>query len=478
MSASVRMQNLNKIANCNGDRYRVTFVPASSIKPSPENETIYGPIDTGSVEFAALVDSIRTRDLSDPLSVTADFVVKSGHRRLAACDKLGYAAIPCHVDTKRRNEYTDEEWLAELAAYNPQRAKSVGAMFREAILRDSKTLEDTTAAVRRVGATHFPSFEPEYAEIDGSKQIDKISANRKEFLNAAIKVISELEDFWPLSVRQIHYRLLNNPPLKSTPERSKFDIEHYRYRNDKASYRALVDLLTIARYRGHIPFHVIDDSTRPFEHNNGFESVTQFVEREIDNFLLGYHRDKQKTPPIYIEVLGEKNTLFNIIAPICREYYVPMQIGRGYSGPSIFHKMARRFEASQKDEMTLLAISDCDPEGLDLMRDAVVTLRDIWDIPLNCHRVGVTRDQIDELDLAEDFNPAKDTSPRFDAYVAEMGTERTWECEALPPDYLQGELSSSIEANMNREIFRAEQEHEKKDVKELHRLRTELMRQF
>ena len=263
-----------------------------------------------------------------------------------------------------------------------------------------------------------------------------------------------------------------------TPRRSKFDTERYRYRNDLASYRALSGLLTAARYHGKIPFHVIDDPTRPFQRNNGYANMKEFVEDEINDFLLGYHRDKQTTQPIHLEVLGEKNTLFNIIDPVCRKYYVPMQIGRGYSGPSIFHKIANRFTGSGKSEMTLLVISDYDPEGLDLARDAVTTLRDVWNIPINYHRVGVTREQIDGLDLAEDFNPAKDTSARFDAFVRETGAAKTWECEALPPDYLQDALSTAIEQNMNMDTFRAEREREEKDIKELHRLRTKLMRQF
>lgn len=372
--------------NCNNgaNRYQVTFIPAVDIIPSDENEQVYGAVDTKSAEFAALVESIETKGLEDPISVTADFYIRSGHRRDAACCKLGIEMIPCHVGDKRRDEYTDEEWLAELAAYNTQRVKSVGAMLREAILRDSATVEDTAAAIRRVRATHETTAEPpEYVDVGGSKRIDNISENRMDFLNAAIRVINDQKKFWPLSVRQIHYRLLNDPPLMLTPERSKFDIEHYRYRNDRASYQALSKLLTAARYHGKIQFHVIDDPTRPFQRNDGYVNIKEFVQEQTDNFLLGYHRDKQKTQPIHIEVLGEKNTIFSILDPVCREYYVPMQIGRGYSGPSIFHKMAQRFEASRKDEMTLIVISDYDPEGLDLARDAVATLRGIWDIRVN-----------------------------------------------------------------------------------------------
>jgi ParB-like nuclease family protein len=189
--------------NCNGDRYQVTFVPEREIISPPENERLYGPIDTNSNEFAALVESIRTRGLENPISVTADRVALSGNRRLAACRSLGYETIACHVKEIRRDQMTDAEFLAELAAYNPQRVKSIGAMLREAILRDSATPEDTAASVRRVRATYAPSFEPEYIEIDGSKQIDNISESKLDFLNAAIEVINDLKSFWPLSVRQV-----------------------------------------------------------------------------------------------------------------------------------------------------------------------------------------------------------------------------------------------------------------------------------
>jgi hypothetical protein len=195
--------------------------------------------------------------------------------------------------------------MALLASYNLQRVKTVASLLREAIPRDSKTVEATAAAVRRVHTTRMASEDPEYIEIDGSKHVEQIAPNRMEFLNAASAVIEELKDYWPLSIRQVHYRLLNDPPLMM--KRTKFDVEDkYRYRNDKTSYQALSRLLTGARYHGHIPFHVIDDPTRPFSRNWGFDDLTEFVEYSVREFLLGYHRDKQTTQPIHIEVLGEK----------------------------------------------------------------------------------------------------------------------------------------------------------------------------
>jgi hypothetical protein len=208
-------------------------------------------------------------------------------------------------------------------------------------------------------------------------------------------------------------------------------------------------------------------------------NVAEFIEDEIAYFLTGYVLDKQRSQPIHVEVFCEKNTLLGIVAPVCKRYNVPLTSGRGFAGPSIWRKMAGRYKASGKLDMVVLAVSDHDPEGFELVDDCIRSLRDLWGIKcLDLHRVAVTEGQIDELDLHEDFNPAKESSPRVDAFVRETGAAKTWECEALPPDYLQDALSTAIEQNMNMDIFRTEQEREEKDLKELRRLRTKLMRQF
>jgi hypothetical protein len=101
--------------------------------------------------------------------------------------------------------------------------------------------------------------------------------------------------------------------------------------------------------------------------------------------------------------------------PICARYNIPLTSGRGFAGPSIWKKMAKRFRSSGKDRMVVLAVSDYDPEGFEPVDDCIRSLRDLWGIEsLKLHRVAVTHGQIndDELGLREDFNPAKETSKR------------------------------------------------------------------
>ena len=107
------------------------------------------------------------------------------------------------------------------------------------------------------------------------------------------RVPKRLEYFRPLPIRQVHYQLLNDPPLISEPQKSKFDAEHYRYRNDQKSYDALVELLKQARYSGEISMTIIDDPTRPQFVPWGYENVSDFIHSEVGGFLTGYCRSPQ-----------------------------------------------------------------------------------------------------------------------------------------------------------------------------------------
>ena len=245
-----------------------------------------------------------------------------------------------------------------------------------------------------------------------------------------------------ISIRQIHYRLLNNPPLKQVPKRSKFGREHYRYKNDQSSYNSLVDLLTSARYDGIVSMSCIDDPTRPQVTHGGFDSLSDFVQDQTDNFLDGFHRDRQFDQPYHIEVFGEKNTLNQMLHRACDRYYVPFSIGRGFCSIPVWRDMARRFHDSGKDNMTLIIVSDYDPEGLVLADDAIRSLA-LHGIRATGHRVAVTPEQIEELDLAEDFNPAKEGSKLLDGFEERTGDTKTWEVEALPPNYLVDQIRAA-----------------------------------
>src|SRR5690242_6220295 len=62
----------------------VRFLPLHSIRPSPENDRIYRPIDPSAPDILALRDSILEFGIKEPLVVTMDHYIISGHRRHCA----------------------------------------------------------------------------------------------------------------------------------------------------------------------------------------------------------------------------------------------------------------------------------------------------------------------------------------------------------------------------------------------------------
>lgn len=464
-----------KTSSRNGrDPYKVVWLPIDQIKPSPENDEIYGSIQHDE-QMDALIESIRRRNLlADPLRLTEDKFVMSGHRRLYAVRHLGWGKVPCIV-TKGERRAGNPAYHKVLTEFNPQRIKTPGSLLREALLRDNDPA-DTYAAIKQRREADL-EVDAEFMEVDGVKEIGSISDRRMPFLEAVQGVIESLGDYWPLSIRQIHYRLLNDPPLKQLPKRSKFDAEHYRYRNDRESYNSLVDLLTCARYHGQVSMTCIDDPTRPQKTWGGWNSVSEFVQREVDGFLTGYHRDRQQDQPRHIEVFPEKNTLYKIAERACSEYYVPFCVGRGFCSIPVWRDMAKRFRQSGKERMTLIVVSDYDPEGLELADDAIRSLA-LHRVPVDGHRIAVTPEQIEELGLAEDFNPAKETSSRFDSFVERTGDTKTWEVEALPPDYLVEQIKAAIEANMDMDLYERVCEEEEADCEKLTDIRVQIAGQL
>ena len=450
--------------------YAVDWLPIEAVHPSPENDDLYGAVQHDE-QMEALIKSIGRRGIEEPLIVTEDKFILSGHRRYFALKCLDFEVVPVRIKRGIRHEANDE-FHRLLAEYNPQRIKTAGSLLKEALLRldgsDARTLiRDHKQASVEVDA--------EFLKVDGVKSVSPVSDKKQGFLTAVQGVIDDLREYWPLSIRQIHYRLLNSPPLTSEPKKSKFKSEHYRYRNNRRSYEALVELLKSARYHGHVSMTCIDDPTRPMFAWRGWTGVSQFIQAQMEGFLTGYHRDRQLDQPRHIEVLGEKNTLLQILKPVCREYYVPLTLGRGYASIPVWRNIAKRFRASGKDRMTLITASDYDPEGLDLADDAIRSLKQLFGVPVDYQRVAVNRDQIDSLSLAADFNPAKETSSRLRGFVERTGGNETWELEALPPDYLRDQVRAAIEANMDMELYEQSLERELDDAEELAGFRRQLI---
>lgn len=145
----------------NHDRYAVEFVATTKIKPSPENDDIYGAISADD-QIDHLIASIDNRGLEEPLIVSSGDYIMSGHRRYHACTELGLDEIPVRRKGIERAENLND-WPKILAEFNPQRVKSPGALSREALLRESTA--DPAELLKRHHSSSVDKITTELQEI-------------------------------------------------------------------------------------------------------------------------------------------------------------------------------------------------------------------------------------------------------------------------------------------------------------------------
>jgi hypothetical protein len=426
-----------------------------NIFPSPENDKLYKPVDKSDPDFVALVDSVVAIGIKEPLVVTRDGYILSGHRRHAAAKEAGLDNLPCRVENiSHCND--PGQFIILLREYNRQRVKSLDEQLREEVVSASPeaAYESLIEHRRRSAEMQVDTF-----EISGEKVRCEISAAKKEFLAAIKSALSARRDYWPLSDRQIHYALLNDPPLKHA---SKPDS---RYANDAASYKNLTDLLTRARLVGLVPMNAIADETRPTANWNVFGSPQPFLRREIDGMFKGYWRDLMQSQPNHIEIIGEKNTIHSVVKRVAERYCIPYTIGRGYCSLPPRHAIAQRFKKSGKSKLVVLVLSDFDPDGEEIAHSLARSLRDDFGIQsIEPIKVALTAAQVEEFKLVP-FMKAKgsEDSTKRNNFVAKYGDD-VFELEALSPETLESLLTTAIDSVIDVEKFNAELDAEKADA--------------
>ena len=72
--------------------------PTLELHPAEENISVYRPVCADDSEILALADSIRKDGVLQPLVITKDKVILSGHRRWMAAQVAGLPTVPCVVE--------------------------------------------------------------------------------------------------------------------------------------------------------------------------------------------------------------------------------------------------------------------------------------------------------------------------------------------------------------------------------------------
>lgn len=275
------------------------------------------------------------------------------------------------------------------------------------------------------------------------KQFDK--------LNKIKEVLSELEVYTPLTLRQIYYQLVGKEYIE----------------NNKSQYGMLSNLLKWARISGYISWDILEDRTRTFHNLAGWPSCQSFTKASLEYFLSGYSRDLLQTQDKYLEIWIEKDALSTVFTKVAEKYTAPVVVCRGFSSVSFLNDFKERLDVRQDKLPLVLYFGDFDPSGVEMLNAMKTTLNDELGVNgIEFKRVALLQDDIHTYKLPHNTDALKHTDTRANKHIISYG-EIAVELDVLRPDILESKIKNAIEDEINIDAFNAEVEKNNDDLDKL-----------
>ena len=110
------------------------FIEIEKIKVAKDNGLIYADFGIDNADDKDLTISIQEHGIVEPLVLSSDFIILSGHRRLAAATYLGLPTVPVRMVEERYENLTYEERFELLRRFNFQRDKTASERVNEKLI--------------------------------------------------------------------------------------------------------------------------------------------------------------------------------------------------------------------------------------------------------------------------------------------------------------------------------------------------------
>jgi hypothetical protein len=260
-------------------------------------------------------------------------------------------------------------------------------------------------------------------------------AKSRVLLEQIEAVLVEYEEYLPLTVRQIFYRL----------------VGAFGYDKTEPAYERLGNLLVRARRARVIDFDAIRDDGVTTYATRWYDGLESFHD-ETARRARQYRVDRQAGQRRRIELWCEAAGMLPQLSRVANEFSVPVFSSGGFSSLTAVRLIADR--ALELDRPTLLLhVGDFDPSGESifeaLVQDAAAFVegdRVIEPQRIDAHRVALTAEQVEEYALPT--SPAKNSDSRSKSWIG-----GTCQLEALAPDVLAMLVRDAIEAEIDESML-------------------------
>jgi rhodanese-related sulfurtransferase len=263
-------------------------------------------------------------------------------------------------------------------------------------------------------------------------------ADTLQLLERVRAVLGEYEDYLPLTIRQIFYRL----------------VGVHEYEKTERAYKRLCENLNRARRARLIPMSTIrDDGGTVIAPSNVWDSAKEFLATAREQ-AKRVQLDRTRGQSTRLVVFCEAGGMAPQLARVANPYGVTVMSGGGFDSLTDKHNFAAEL-ASHERPTEVLHIGDHDPSGVSMflafLEDVEAFTRDLGGCA-TFTRLAVTPDQIRQYGLPT--APPKDTDKR-----AFNGL--TCQAEALAPDVLAQILRDAIESRIDRDVLNRVRAREK-----------------
>jgi len=264
-------------------------------------------------------------------------------------------------------------------------------------------------------------------------------------LDKVEQVLDEYREYWPLTCRQIFYRM----------------VGAHGYDKSEAAYGRLCSHLGNARRARVIPFEAIRDDGVTTYRRDDFENQDHFL-RHVRRMGERYTRDKMAAQEIHVEVWCEAAGMLPQLDSVAKPYSVRAYSSGGFDSLTAKKDLADRICRIAKPT-TIIHLGDCDPSGVSIfdsvaqdVSEFVMADRPHGLVSVDFRRVALTPAQVSEFDLPT--APAKATDTRSKHWRG-----GTCQLEALPPDQIARIVERGIRGLIDLDLLTADREAESAD---------------
>jgi hypothetical protein len=260
-------------------------------------------------------------------------------------------------------------------------------------------------------------------------------------LNQVEEVLQQYKDYWPLSIRQIFYRL----------------VGIYGYEKTEQAYRRLCEYLGRARRAGIIPFEAIRDDGWIRDNPHCYAGPGEFINTVIaaaENFT----RDKRANQAYKVYILSEAAGMVPQLARVADPYSIPVMSSGGFDSLTVKYDLAKE-AINSGSRAVFFHVGDYDPSGVCIYDSLAADVKAFAGGKVLFERIALTPEQIEHYNLPT--APAKKTDKRGNNITD------TCQAEALPPDELARIVERAIIDLYDMPVFKEDCRREIEERQEL-----------